>query len=334
MNTSTNIYPVFITGCQRSGTTLLASMLGSHPNYVATPECQFKVNLASFLDSYKQLDKNAIKLAFDYLNHHFRFLIWDIDLNEKTFFENFLEYNLRSIVEYIVKEYAIQKFNKNPTVWFDHDPESFKYRSIIFKHFPDAKFIHIVRDGRAVAASMFSLDWGPNNSFCAARKYKKNINQLLQAESELGSEKMLRIKYEDLLSSPVETLKLICDWLQIEFHLNMPLAKGIITPEYTKLQHKLVNQKPNKTRSDNWKQKMSDKEIRIFESIAGNLLENLRYECLNKDPKPPNQLLKLTLIIQNLIKRKLNKIKWRARKKRGLSKLNRSVPPYKKIIDL
>ena len=46
--------------------------------------------------------------------------------------------------------------------WVDHTPVNLKFFMHLVKHYERAKFIHIVRDGRAVASSVIPLEWGPN----------------------------------------------------------------------------------------------------------------------------------------------------------------------------
>ena len=78
---------------------------------------------------------------------------------------------------------------------------------LLNEEFPKAKYIHLLRDGRAVANSVLSLDWGPNTIPVAARSWVKNVSYGLAAESFFNNEKILRVKYENLTLKPIETLK-------------------------------------------------------------------------------------------------------------------------------
>jgi len=326
------IIPIFIGGCERSGTSLLASMLGSHPNYVTTPECQFKVKLAHFLDWSQPIDQDQMKSAIQFIDHHFRFLIWDTAINENNYFENTDEYSLRSLIEHTVKQYSWQQLNKiNPLVWFDHDPYNLKHRKTILEHFPDARFIHIVRDGRAVAASVMPLDWGPNTIYHAAHFYKKSLKHGLEAEKELSKHQIMRVKYENLVENPSKELEAICNWLDIEFSSDMVEAEGFKPPKYTTKQHKAVNQKPDATKTMSWKQKFNKGQIKVFESIAGELLEELGYECLMGNPTPPGKIRRFIFRKQESHQEKQNQKHMIERKKWGLAQLTRNVPSIENI---
>ncbi len=57
LNKIRNLPMVFIVGCGRSGTTLLQSLLNSHPNIVATPECFFIVMLYPHFSQIKKMER-------------------------------------------------------------------------------------------------------------------------------------------------------------------------------------------------------------------------------------------------------------------------------------
>ena len=69
-----------------------------------------------------------------------------------------------------------------------------------------AKFIHLVRAPRAVAASIMPLDWGPNNAIDAARYWVQKIAYGLAFES-VYPEVCLKVKYEDILQEPEKNIQ-------------------------------------------------------------------------------------------------------------------------------
>lgn len=327
-----NISPVFIGGCERSGTSFLASMLGNHPSYITTPECQFKVKLANFLDWSEPCDQEKMQSAIDFMNHHFRFLIWDTLLNEDDYLNSTHQYSLRGLIEHTVQQYAQQKHNKlNPLVWFDHDPYNLRDRKTILEHFPDARFIHLVRDGRAVAASVMPLDWGPNTIYYAAHFYKKSVGYGLEAKKELSKHQIMRVRYEDIIKNPSEELEAICNWLDIEFSSDMVNAEGFKPPKYTIKQHQAVNQKADPTKLMGWKKKLNKGQIKVFESIAGGLLEELGYERLMPKSYPPNKIRRYIFRKQESHREKQNKKRMLERKKLGIYELTRPIPPIEHI---
>jgi hypothetical protein len=87
--------------------------------------------------------------------------------------------------------------------------------------FPDARFIHLVRDGRDLAASLLERRWrapsGAVFDHCAsvagAARYWASLTQRGLEEETLLGDRVLRIRYEDLAARPSETMQAICAFL-------------------------------------------------------------------------------------------------------------------------
>lgn len=99
--------------------------------------------------------------------------------------------------------------------WLEKTPEHLMHLSAIFRLFPRAQVLIVLRDGRDVAASLFArtgdLDAGINAWLEANR----------QSEAFVGDPRVLRFKYEDLVTGPENTLRRICLFLGIAFEPGM-----------------------------------------------------------------------------------------------------------------
>jgi hypothetical protein len=206
--------PVFVGGHPRSGTTLLGSMIGAHSKCICTPESQFKTRA---LRQSSRGDRVDIRTAFHLIKADWRFKIWSLDIDSVPYDEL---HSHQDLILRIVKAYG-EKFGKpDAGIWVDHTPSNVKNAATLLELFPGAKFIHIVRDGRAVASSIMPLDWGANTINSAARSWVKRLSQYLAAESSLGSERISRVRFEDLVLEPETTLKSICSFLDIIINSN------------------------------------------------------------------------------------------------------------------
>ena len=129
--------------------------------------------------------------------------------------------------------YAASVAKASPDVWVDHTPSNMQYATTLRRSFPEAAFVHIVRDVRGVAASLMRLDWGPNR--CAARSrgtWVQNIAYGLAVErSSMGP--VVRIRYEDLVTNPRATIEELCETLGIAFAKDMVEGAGF-TPLRTR----------------------------------------------------------------------------------------------------
>lgn len=278
MNEST-MKQIFIGGCQRSGTTMLGSMIGSAADGICIPEAQFIINI------YKKFPKimnGGIETRYfvSLLHQDVRFRLWRVDLSKFTenTIKKYLGYD--ELLKELVITFSKKKRKPMPKYWVDHTPMNIKNSAILLKIFPEAKFIHIVRDGRAVAVSLLKTIWGPKTVHTAARYWLESLAYCFSAEEYLGKKKILRIRYEDVLESPEMCLKKICQFCGIKFNESM-LQGGDFQPSFRKSnQHRLVGSPPEKSRALSWQKEISSRQVEIFESIAGEVLENLGYKTI------------------------------------------------------
>lgn len=266
---------LFIGGCSRSGTTLLGAMLGSHPDLICTPESHFKTELLRQLwPNVNQL--NATELL-THLTKHWRFKLWEVEDSPGALADMANGRSYGDLLNAISYAYARNHGKPNATTWVDHTPENISYTKSLLALYPNAKFIHIVRDGRAVASSILPLDWGPNSIIKAARWWMRMTSFGLAAEASLSSKQIIRVKYEDLITAPEPTVRRLCQFMGVAYQPAMLDATGFTPPTYTTRQHQLVGRKPNAAMSTRWRDRLTPRQIEIFEHQTRDFLEQLGY---------------------------------------------------------
>lgn len=259
---------VFIGGCDRSGTTLLGSMLGTSQRCITTPESQFKIDLAK-----PEIGQDVARMLH-LLRRHPRFKIWRMTLDP---WHDEEKAELTDFMHWLIHQYAHKHGRPDWDVWVDHTPINIRFVPVLRQLVPGAKFIHLVRDGRAVGASLKPLPWGPHHVVDCAHYWAEHIAHGLGAELA-WSDVVLRVRYEDLLQSPAQTLEHICQHIGVAYDSDMLSGGGFQPPAYTRHQHQLVGQPVDPSRINRWRSFWSTRESEIFESIAGNLLSILGYE--------------------------------------------------------
>lgn len=247
-------------------------MLGSHDEAICVPESQFKVDLVRSRGSIPpstDMASVAEEIAGD-----FRFRLWGLPLpqvpKQGQTYQHFLAE--------LVRQYAAKIEKPRARIWVDHTPTNLRDACILAKMFPGCRFIHLVRDGRGVAASVIPLDWGPNTIKAAAAWWTSRLSHGFALELSLYQPRVARIHYEDLVLGPGNTLRRICEWLGVSFQPQMVEGSGFVIPKYSSKQHRLIGNRPDPSRVDEWKRRLSQREIEIFESEVGDLLELLGYE--------------------------------------------------------
>lgn len=177
-----------------------------------------------------------------------------------------------------VQEYGSLTGRESSDVWVDHTPNNIDYMIPLAKIFQNAKFIHLIRDGRGVAASVIELPWGPNIITAAADWWIQRLAVGLAAEQYFGPSRVLRVKYEDLILNTTETLNVIVQFLGLEKMNNIEKSiNRMILPDFTQEQHKLVNEPPDQSRVTSWKVSLTARQIEIFELKALSIMQYLGY---------------------------------------------------------
>ena len=149
--------------------------------------------------------------------------------------------------------------------------------------FPDAKVIHIVRDGRdcALYHRKISSDY---NVYLSAQRWKK-FNELLLNFGEKNKKQYLCIKYRDIITKPKEVLKQICSFLDEPYSDDLlNYAKGDYAKNNIKFmskQHSNLKTNILKNNFNKWITGLSSNEIKIFESVAGKMLKTFGYNTSN-----------------------------------------------------
>lgn len=302
--------PIFVCGCERSGTTMLGSILGSHSSVICIPESRF------FEPVYKSIMNNEYdpETAINTIKNHIKFKLWDLVI-ENGIESDLAKYPDKLIIKLI--DLYKRKNNKKANIWVDHTPLNINYLPLLNNLFPDAKMIHIVRDGRAVAASVLKLDWGPNIVTKAATWWISRLSYGFAAESYFNSKKIMRVYYEDLLNYPEKTLIKICEFVNIIYDKSMLSGNGFKVSEYTLKQHQLVGTKINKSRIDDWKKQLTKREVELFESTAGKMLVYLHYKLMYPVIKQKLKLFeKLKFLFIDLFLLRINRFNNEKRKKK------------------
>ena len=202
--------PFFIVGIGRSGTSLLRLMFHSHPRIAVPYESQFISKYYDNLDKYGNLkeDGEFDRLIKDILNEQY-IKMWDHPFDFEKIISNVDDRSLRGAFSAIYQDYAK---SKGKVRWGDKS-DYLDRMHIINKIFPDAQFIHIIRDGRDVASSVLKLPWGPKDIISVAEWWNQYIWLARRVGSVLGEDRYIEVHFENLVNNPESELKRLCSFL-------------------------------------------------------------------------------------------------------------------------
>jgi hypothetical protein len=270
--------PIFVIGVGRSGTTLLRLMLHHHPRIAIPYESHFIPRYHAELASFGDLgdDANALRLITRILDEDI-VKLWDHRFDAQRILARLRERSFSGIIDAVYVDYAAGHGKErwgDKSYYLDQLP-------IIHLLFPAAQYIHIIRDGRDVAASVLKLSWGPANLIAAAEWWNNHVWLGRRLGAILGGERYLEVRYEDLVEDPVGKLGQICKFLKEEYSPEMldyhKAAKAAIPSEWQH-QHHNVDAPPKTARAYAWKREMDPIDVALFGRYAGGMLAEVGYE--------------------------------------------------------
>lgn len=304
--------PVFVVGCQRSGSTLLGAMLGSHPDMVCLPEAQFLTDLMPPGEPDQPVVPAHI---IDEVDRHWRFRVWEYDLGGRRPDPGDCPDTFRGAMEWLVRQYDRDHRSGRSRIWIEQQPGHVRQLDRLFRHFPDARAINVIRDGRAVAASLLPLDWGPNEILPAAHFWEQRVGRGFAAAAFLRPDQLMHIRYEDIVREPEASMRRCADFIGIEYHPSMLTTMGLRLPRFTHYQHGLIGSLPNPDRIDAWRKKLTPRQIEVFESVNADLLRYLGYPLLSPRPRPLSTAAKVGMVAADQMKRHLNAVRFWLRRR-------------------
>jgi len=199
---------IFVGGAPRSGTTLLQNMLDSHPKILGGPEF---LHLRDIMELRRKFHYSIEKKWIDQYCS-----IESID----HLFTYFIETLLTGFAE-----------KHNYTIFSEKTPENVLVFSELMNLFPGAMFIQIIRDPRAIVSSMLQVGQRFRKANEKPPHFTKNVYSAIKytryclksgyTASKMNSNRILSVKYEDLVTDPEYETKKICYFLKIEWDKKM-----------------------------------------------------------------------------------------------------------------
>jgi hypothetical protein len=253
-------------------------MLDSHPQLAIPGESYFIVELAPKLRRrrWRRFDTGGF---VDALLAHERFQQWEIpEPMVRATIDAAAPDDFSSAVRSVYELYARQHGKARAG---DKTPNYVLQIPLLAELFPEARFVHIVRDGRDVALSVTNIDeWGPKRIPGGARYWVQHVGAGRAAGHALGASRYLEVRYEDLVADAEPVLRAVCGFFDLDYEPGM-LAyyerfDEVIAPDLLPQYHQKLREPP--TVHCRWRSEMSAEDLAAFEEIAGPLLADFGYE--------------------------------------------------------
>jgi sulfotransferase family protein len=284
---------VFIVGCPRSGTTLLRRIVSAHPEIVITPEAHW---IPLWFKERKGLtpEGNVTPRLIQELLTHDKFAFFRLTAEDlMSLIKDGHPISYASFVTGIFNLYGKahgKKLVGNKT------PDSARRMNILHGLWPQARFVHFIRDGRDVALSLMNWPrvqnkmpgtfptWKDDPVSTSALWWELNVRRGREAGKRLGPRFYREFQYESLLAHPEQHCAELCEFLGVAYDkamLHYHEASGSDSPS-AETGH---DREPITPGLRNWKTQMSAEDVELFEAAAGALLDELGYPRAFPQPR-------------------------------------------------
>jgi Sulfotransferase family len=240
--------PCFVGGCERSGTTILGRLIGQHHAYGLVPYEGHAYGLVPYEAKFHSVSRSAPDAASAVVG------LPDL-LQERTSLEHFVESmhehwfsygtgsGRRGLERFVGRdtfEAALERFeagyardhwaaagrllqdlfsvvSPSDGAWVERSPPNIQSSGVLSRALPNARFIHIVRDGRDVASSLIEQRWGPDEFSAALRHWRLAIQRADRQAAPLGRGRLLIMLFEDLIGNTRErTFRRLLEFLRLD----------------------------------------------------------------------------------------------------------------------
>jgi hypothetical protein len=179
--------------------------------------------------------------------------------------------------------YAVYAEERGKRRWGDKTPMYMQNLRLLERLFPDALYVHLIRDGRDAALSFLAMPRGivtetwmhPHTAADFACQWHTEVAAARRLGRRVGG-RYLEVRYESLVDDVEAVLRPICEFAGLEYEAGMADYAGNVDVSAKPHQQRLT-QPPTKGVRD-WRAQMPPDDVAAFERVAGDLLRELGYE--------------------------------------------------------
>lgn len=274
--------PIFMIGTQRSGSNLLRLMLNQLPEVAAPHPPHILQRLMPLQAGYGDLskDRNFARLVDDVCRLvELNPVPWqDVTLDRADIVRRC---TARSLVAVFGAVYDALSEAWGKATWCCKSLANIQYLDDIERHFRDtAKYIYLYRDGRDVAVSFSKAVVGEKHFYHIASEWGATQRIALNMRRQIGSQRFFSLSYEDITTRPEHAMQSLCEFLgytytpsMLDFHESAEARKAASSSElWGNVKNPLMRDNSRK-----FLREASADDVRIFELVAGDVLDTLEY---------------------------------------------------------
>lgn len=274
--------PIFMIGTQRSGSNLLRLMLNQLPEIAAPHPPHILQRLMLLASLYGDLarDENFRRLVDDTCKLvELNPVPWEgvrLDRGEVA-----RQCRARSLVGIFGAVYDVARATWGKRDWCCKSLANVQYLREIEGCFGnEARYLYLYRDGRDVAVSFRKAVVGEKHFYHIARDWAATQQLALTGRERIGPKRFFSLSYEKLTSAPETSMRQLCAFLDVPFQDAMLDYHRSEEAKRAAGASALWGNVVNPVMSNNtnkFLKEASPSDIRVFELVAGDVLEALGY---------------------------------------------------------
>ncbi|MEY2567271.1 MAG: hypothetical protein QOE35_1800 [Actinomycetota bacterium] len=254
-------------------------MLDSHPDVAVPDEAPWLVRLARDRAAMELGGRLSVERLLDRLNADRSFRRWGLPEGEvRATLEGEAPATFADAVRCLYRMHANRQRKSR---YGDKTPWAVMHIGLLAGLFPEARFVHVIRDGRDVALSYLEAGFGPPTLEAGALEWRRYVEAGRRAGRALGPTRYLEARYEDLVASPQAVLERICAFLELPFVPGMLLYYERADEVVGSMPHPQARRNvylPPTTGLRDWRSALNPTQQALFTALAGKLLATLDYE--------------------------------------------------------
>lgn len=277
--------PIFMIGTRRSGSNLLRLMLNQLPDIAAPHPPHIMLRMMPLLPHYGDLnqDKNFALLVNDICRLvELNPVPWEgVTLNRSDIIARC---RTRTVVAIFGAVYDVYAEARGARTWLCKSLENVRFLPQIEGYFPNAQYIYLYRDGRDVAVSFRKVIVGQKHFYHIAKEWAETQRLALKQRAITAAERFINISYEELTADPAGTMQRLCEWLGVPYQESMLEFYKSEDAQRTAQSSAVwanVTKPIMSHNSRKFLREASEEDIRIFETVAGDVLDALGYDRIH-----------------------------------------------------
>lgn len=281
--------PIFMIGTQRSGSNLLRLMLNQLPEIASPHPPHILSRMMPLLPRYGDLAQPS---AFARLVDDVCRLVelnpvpWEgVTLDRADVAARCRAPNLVAVFGAV---YDVMAETNGAQTWCCKSLQNVFYAGDIEAYYPDARYVYLYRDGRDVAVSFRKAVVGEKHFYHIAKEWHETQQIALALRGRIPRQRFFSVSYEQLTGAAEKTAHDLCAFLDLpyrdamlDFHRSEEAKRAAASSNlWGNVSNPLMT---NNTRK--FLKEASEADIRVFEAVAGDSLEQLGYERVFKQDR-------------------------------------------------